>query len=255
MEIYFPPFEGAAKAGVMSMMCGNNLVNGKYVCENNFTGNTILREWGGFKGWMCSDYDGTRSTIDAANNGLDIAMPGPPSRPDYFGAPLLQSIKNGRVDETVITEKAVRIVYSLAVVGALDVNNTNHSDADVTSPAHYALARKLSAASATLLRNKGGVLPLSLSKLQKLKAGGVAVIGTAAKDGAIYGGGGSGAVTPKAPVSVYDALLAKLAIPTPAPPAATCSNLESNTDYFSGDGTDLYFIRSPCLCALQATYC
>ena len=63
-------------------MCGNNLVNGQYVCENNHTGNYVLREHGGFKGWMCSDYDGTRSTIDAANNGLDIAMPGPPGRPD-----------------------------------------------------------------------------------------------------------------------------------------------------------------------------
>ena len=58
-------------------MCANNLVNGVYVCENNHTENTILKSWGGFKGWVCSDYDGTRSTIDAANGGLDIAMPGP----------------------------------------------------------------------------------------------------------------------------------------------------------------------------------
>ena len=44
-------------------MCGNNLVNGVHVCENNFTENTILREWGGFEGWVCSDYRGTRSTV------------------------------------------------------------------------------------------------------------------------------------------------------------------------------------------------
>lgn len=77
MELYWPPFEGAVQAGVLSVMCANNLVNGVYVCENNHTENTILKSWGGFKGWVCSDYDGTRSTIDAANGGLDIAMPGP----------------------------------------------------------------------------------------------------------------------------------------------------------------------------------
>lgn len=43
-------------AGVLSVMCANNLVNGVYVCENNHTTNHILREYGGFKGWMCSDY-------------------------------------------------------------------------------------------------------------------------------------------------------------------------------------------------------
>ncbi len=79
MELYWPPFEGAVEAGVLSVMCANNLVNGVYVCENNHTENTILKSWGGFKGWVCSDYDGTRSTIDAANGGLDIAMPGPVS--------------------------------------------------------------------------------------------------------------------------------------------------------------------------------
>jgi beta-glucosidase len=68
MEMYFPPFEGAIKAGVLSIMCANNLVNGIYVCENNHTTSHILREYGGFKGWMCSDYRGTRSTIDAANS-------------------------------------------------------------------------------------------------------------------------------------------------------------------------------------------
>lgn len=47
---------------MLSVMCANNLVNGVYVCENNHTENTILKSWGGFKGWVCSDYDGTRST-------------------------------------------------------------------------------------------------------------------------------------------------------------------------------------------------
>ena len=47
MELYWPPFEGAVQAGVLSVMCANNLVNGVYVCENNHTENTILKSWGG----------------------------------------------------------------------------------------------------------------------------------------------------------------------------------------------------------------
>lgn len=233
MEMYFPPFEGAVKAGVLSMMCGNQLVNGAYVCENNFTTNTVLRGYGGFKGWVCSDYDGTRSTIDAANHGLDMAMPGPPHRPDYFGAPLQAAMKSGHVAEHVLDEKVTRIVYSLAAVGALDSPNANKSDADVTSDAHRALARKLAAESSVLLKNKGKLLPLDLSKLAGVK-GSVAVIGLAGSDLAIYGGGGSGAVTPKTPVSIFAALVAKLG--GGGGGGGNCSVLDKDTDYFSGPG-------------------
>ena len=185
---------------------------------------------------MCSDYDGTRSTIDAANNGLDIAMPGPPSRPDYFGAPLLAAIKSGRVSEATITEKAVRVVYSLAAVGALDAHNNNSSDTDVTSDEHRALARKLASASATLLRNRAGALPLDAANLGA--AGSLALIGLAARDGAIYGGGGSGSVVAKAPVSVYEALMAKLGTTGTGQAfrAANCSVVDPDTDYFAGAG-------------------
>eukprot|EP01063_Lacrimia_lanifica_P022615 TRINITY_DN30158_c0_g1_i1.p1 TRINITY_DN30158_c0_g1~~TRINITY_DN30158_c0_g1_i1.p1 ORF type:complete len:732 (+),score=179.57 TRINITY_DN30158_c0_g1_i1:65-2260(+) len=211
MELYWPPFEGAIKAGVLSVMCANNMVNGVYVCENNRTGNWLLREHGGFKGWMCSDYDATRSTIDAANHGLDIAMPGPPRRPDYFARPLRAAVANGDVSQATIDEKVTRVVYSLAAVGALDTPKTGTADTDVTSDAHRALARRLAAASATLLRNEGGALPLNLAALKKRPAGSVALIGAAAGNGAIFGGGGSGKVVPKHAVSVLEALRSRFA--------------------------------------------
>ena len=190
MELYWPPFEGAVEAGVLSVMCANNMVNGVYVCENNFTENTLLKSWGGFKGWVCSDYDGTRSTIDAANGGLDIAMPGPPSRPDFFGTMLLDQLKAGTVKQSVVDEKATRIVYSLAKIGALDTPRPPTAGADVTSPAHRALARKLAAEACILLKNEGSLLPLAMDTT-------VAVIGDAGNHGAIYGGAGSGSVVPK----------------------------------------------------------
>jgi hypothetical protein len=48
------------------------------------------------------------------------AMPGPPMRPDFFGSMLRTAMKQGMVPESVVTEKATRVVYSLAAVGALD---------------------------------------------------------------------------------------------------------------------------------------
>eukprot|EP00041_Stephanoeca_diplocostata_P029361 m.864407 g.864407 ORF g.864407 m.864407 type:complete len:703 (-) comp23547_c0_seq10:3243-5351(-) len=202
MEIYFPPYEGAVEAGVLSFMCANNLINGVYACENNNTMNGLLKSYTGFKGWVCSDYDGTRSTKIASEGGLDIAMPGPPTRPDFFGAPLLASIKNGTIPESVVTDKATRIVYSMAVIGALDTPNTNTSDTDVTSPAFQQLALKLATASATLLQNDGNILPLNAKKIRS-----IALIGEYASGG-LFGGGGSGSVVPKntSAISINDAL-------------------------------------------------
>ena len=83
-------------------------------------------------------------------------------------------------------------------VGALDPqwNNTNTPHANVTSDANRALARRLASASAVLLQNDDGALPLSASAS-------IAVIGSAAMDGTIFGGGGSGTVVPVASPSLY----------------------------------------------------
>jgi beta-glucosidase len=55
-EQYYPPFEGAIKAGVGSVMCAYNKINGEYACENENTLNRDLRERLGFKGYVMSDW-------------------------------------------------------------------------------------------------------------------------------------------------------------------------------------------------------
>ena len=202
MEMYFPPFEGAVRAGVASFMCSNNLINGEYSCQHNATQNQLLKERYGFRGFICSDYDGTRSTIDAALGGLDIAMPGPPVRPDYFGGMLKKEVGRN-VPESVVDDKVRRILWAMSSTGVLDDTNPNTPDKDVTSPEHVALARELAAASCILIKNEDSTLPL-------VKKSKIAVVGLAADGkGAIYGGSGSGKVTPKQPVSILDALRAE----------------------------------------------
>jgi beta-glucosidase len=75
-EIYVAPFADAVKAGVSSIMCSYNKINGKYSCGNPDTLNTILKGELGFKGFVTSDWGATHGT-DFINAGLDMEMPGP----------------------------------------------------------------------------------------------------------------------------------------------------------------------------------
>jgi beta-glucosidase len=89
-EIYLPPFEAAVRAGVASVMCSYNHVNGPYACGNSKTLNGILRRELGFKGFITSDWGATHSAL-FLNAGLDVEMiDGPDSsgyqEPAYLGA-------------------------------------------------------------------------------------------------------------------------------------------------------------------------
>ncbi len=75
-EIYVAPFIDAVNAGVSSIMCSYNKVNGTYACGNRETLIRILRDEMGFKGFVTSDWGATHAP-SFINNGLDMEMPGP----------------------------------------------------------------------------------------------------------------------------------------------------------------------------------
>ncbi len=74
-EVYVAPFDAAVKAGVSSIMCSYNKVNGPYACGNKDTLTTILRDQLGFKGFVTSDWGATHA-VSFINEGLDMEMPG-----------------------------------------------------------------------------------------------------------------------------------------------------------------------------------
>src|SRR5258708_6433590 len=76
-EIYVAPFDAAVKAGVSSIMCSYNRVNGAFACGNESTLTKILREEIGFKGFVTSDW-GAVHAVNFINAGLDMEMPGEP---------------------------------------------------------------------------------------------------------------------------------------------------------------------------------
>lgn len=74
-EVYVAPFDAAVKAGVSSIMCSYNRLNGTFACGNKDTLTTILRDQIHFKGFVTSDWGAVHS-VKFINAGLDMEMPG-----------------------------------------------------------------------------------------------------------------------------------------------------------------------------------
>jgi beta-glucosidase len=74
-EIYAAPFADAVKAGVASIMCSYNKVNGAFACGNPDTLQKLLKQEIGFRGFVVSDW-GANHAPTFINDGLDLEMAG-----------------------------------------------------------------------------------------------------------------------------------------------------------------------------------
>jgi beta-glucosidase len=74
-EVYVAPFVDAVRAGISSIMCSYNKLNGVFACDNADTLKTILKGDIGFKGFVTSDW-GAMHNVTFINNGVDMEMPG-----------------------------------------------------------------------------------------------------------------------------------------------------------------------------------
>ncbi|MFF4499605.1 beta-glucosidase [Streptomyces sp. NPDC001401] len=197
-ELYLAPFELIVEnAHPWGIMTAYNTVNGTTMTEHRYLVNEVLRgEWG-FDGYNVSDWMAARSTVDAIEGGLDVAMPGPQT---VYGAPLAQAVRDGKVEETVVDE-AVRNVLRLAArVGALESAEPAVTELPETVDG-IGLAREIARRAFVLVKNDSNALPL--------KPGTVALIGAAARDARVLGGG-SATVFPARVVSPLDGLTAAL---------------------------------------------
>lgn len=68
-EMYYPPFQAAINAGVGSLMCSYNLINGVKACANDEVLNKELRDTLGYKGFVMSDWNAAAGVTLA--EGLD----------------------------------------------------------------------------------------------------------------------------------------------------------------------------------------
>ena len=183
-EIYLKPFEAAIKeGGAMCVMPAYNKVNGFYCSENAHLNNEILRDEWGFKGMTVADWGGTHSTMGAALGGLCVQMTGD----NYFGQALIDSVRNGALDEAVVDAKVREILRLRFAIDPVpeDVANTIMTSQPETQKIAYEIAQK----SIVLLKNEAGNLPIAKDVKKIAVIGQNAVLTTAA------GGIGAGVKT------------------------------------------------------------
>ena len=219
-----------ANSNAQMAMCAYNFVNGTSSCQNDHLLNDVLKGSMGFEGFVLSDAYATESSVTAAMGGLDQEQPG-----GYFfdgvwtAESLADAVANGDVPMSRLNNMVHRILRGMYAAGVID-----HpvAVAPINATADAAIAQEAEEQGAVLLKNAGGLLPLSSSGV-----GSIAVIGAHANVG-VLSGGGSAQVTPVGGAALS---LASACPPyTPPPGGAACTNAKQIYD------------PSPPLTAIQA---
>jgi beta-glucosidase len=188
--IHLPGYRSAVEAGVGSVMASFNSWNGVKLHAHKYLLTTVLKDELGFQGFVVSDWgavnkispDYMTAVETAINAGVDMVM----VPYDYKGfiSTLTSLVRAGRVPVTRIDDAVRRILTQKFRLGLFA-----HPYADrslmgrIGSPAHRALAREAVRKSVVVLKNEGGLLPLSVS-LKRIH-----VAGRAANDLGIQCGG------------------------------------------------------------------
>jgi beta-glucosidase len=175
-EIYLPAFEAAVKAGVASVMCAYNQINGAWACENPGVQNGILRERWGFQGFVTSDWGAVHSPL-AITKGLDLEMPGREilnrSGP-YFTDALKAAVEKGTVPVSAVDQAVERILRQMERFHLL-TGKPPAQPAPIDIEADAKIIQDIAEQGAVLLKNDGEALPLKEEDLASL-----AVIGPTA---------------------------------------------------------------------------
>ncbi|MDJ0343046.1 glycoside hydrolase family 3 C-terminal domain-containing protein [Streptomyces sp. H10-C2] len=191
-EIYLPAFQAAVSNGAAaSAMCSYSTVNGAFACQNPYLLNTALYEQAGFGGFVTSDWGATHSTVESANSGMTMEMPGG----HFYSSSLAQALANGQVTQATLNTMVSRVLTQYFAFGLFDKQHTGSTTAVVTSAAHRTTARQVAEQGSVLLKNTG-VLPLSTSSTHS-----IALLGPDGGAGVRSAGGGSAAVTSSGTVS------------------------------------------------------
>ena len=199
-EIYFPAFKAAVQEGnTWSIMSAYNRLNGHYASSNTWLLNTILKEEWGFKGFVMSDWGAVHSVVPTMYAGLDIEMP----NGRYMNTKnVILAIHESRMKESKVDDKVRRMLRAMIAMNLIEQEIPE--GAELHTPEHIAIAKKVAESGIVLLKNNGDLLPLSADKFKS-----VAVIGPNASI-LRTGGGGSSKIDPIEAKSPLDALKEKV---------------------------------------------
>ncbi|MET7337598.1 glycoside hydrolase family 3 N-terminal domain-containing protein [Nonomuraea sp. NPDC005650] len=188
-DVVLPPFEMALRlGGARSVMNSYAEIDGLPAAADEGLLTRLLREEWGFAGTVVADYFSIRFlhklhgvAAEAAGAaglalraGIDVELP----TVDTFGAPLIEAVKSGQVDEALIDRALTRVLAQKAELGLLDEDwkplPGEAADVRLDDEESQELALRLARESIVLVRNTG-VLPLAPGRR-------VALVGPVADD-------------------------------------------------------------------------
>lgn len=172
-EIVLPPFKAAADAGSATFMNAFNVLNGVPASMNkNLITNILRGEWA-WKGMVVSDWNSFGETLvhGAAENDTDAAAKCLSAGSDMdmaggtFERGLKKALETGRVSQAQIDEAVRRVLRFKYSLGLFDdpfryLDQKRH-DETLEKPEYRETAREAAAKSMVLLKNDGGLLPLT----------------------------------------------------------------------------------------------
>ncbi|MEG3175531.1 beta-glucosidase BglX [Sphingomonas sp. RB3P16] len=174
-EVYFPPFQAAFDAGVLSTMASFNEISGVPATANPWLLDTVLRQEWGFGGLVVSDYTGDEELIahgfaaDAREAtrlafmaGVDMSM-----QSNFYRDHLPDLVASGAVPMARLDQAVRRVLRVKLALGLFDDPfrriDAKRERTRVRTKANLALARDAGRRSIVLLKNDGDLLPLPRS--------------------------------------------------------------------------------------------
>lgn len=184
-NIHFPPFKAAIEAGAGNIMSAYMGLNGVPASGNKWLLTDVLRDEWGFDGFVVTDagaaadlethhfaMDRPDAAVRALNAGVDMEM-APPFGGDAAFRSLPDALASGRITMDRLDEAVARVLTMKFRMGLFDAPfvDVAASERTLATAAHRDVALRAGERSAVLLRNEGGLLPLSRD------IGSIAVVG------------------------------------------------------------------------------
>ncbi|MDX3076170.1 glycoside hydrolase family 3 N-terminal domain-containing protein [Streptomyces sp. MI02-7b] len=183
-DTLLPSYKQAVQSGAKSVMVNSGAVNGVPATASTYLLTKVLRQQWGFKGVTVSDWEDVRALQTrykiaadypeaialAVNAGLDMAME--PYFAKEWSEGLKTAVNRHLVPQRRIDEAVGRILRMKFELGLFEHPYVDAAKADAAvNGADTGLARTAAAQSQVLLRNEGGVLPVSPSAKRIVVAG------------------------------------------------------------------------------------
>lgn len=172
-NVILPPFKAAVEAGAATFMNAFNDLNGVPATANKFIQREVLKGIWGFDGFMVSDWgsigelithgaaaDSTQAALLALEAGSDMDM-----ESGVYERQLEQLISSGKLDETLLNDAVRRILTIKYRLGLFDdpykYCDETREKTMVFTEENLQLSRDIARKTMVLLKNEGGILPLS----------------------------------------------------------------------------------------------